>query len=234
MSEPDTPVPTPTPTAAPGINHGGMSGSSATPPPAATGSGAGGMEDYNPALPNGAAFPILRVRVARQERETLSLPARLSTIDRYQLEQAVNGRQPRRFGLSMRNSTWLINGRSFKLEEVAPDEVVKLGTLEAWEFVNELNPNEAMEKMGMVHPMHIHGVQFQVIDRQIQVPELKAGWDSVREGFVDEGWKDTVLVMPGERVRLLLKFEYPDLFLFHCHNLEHEDLGMMRNYRTEL
>ena len=55
----------------------------------------------------------------------------------------------------------------------------------------------------------------------------------MREGYVDEGWKDTVLVMPGEGVRLLLRFDFPDLFLFHCHNLEHEDLGMMRNYRAE-
>lgn len=44
------------------------------------------------------------------------------------------------------------------------------------------------------------------------------------------GWKDTVLVMPGERVKLLLKFEdYPGMYLYHCHNLEHEDQGMMRN-----
>jgi FtsP/CotA-like multicopper oxidase with cupredoxin domain len=81
--------------------------------------------------------------------------------------------------------------------------------------------------------MHIHGVQFQVIDRQVLVPALKAGWDSVHEGYVDEGWKDTVLVMPGEGVRLLLRFDFPDLFLYHCHNLEHEDLGMMRNYRVD-
>jgi FtsP/CotA-like multicopper oxidase with cupredoxin domain len=48
---------------------------------------------------------------------------------------------------------------------------------------------------------------------------------------VDEGWKDTALVMPGERVRVLMRFEhYPGLFLYHCHNLEHEDMGMMRNY----
>ena len=49
----------------------------------------------------------------------------------------------------------------------------------------------------------------------------------------DEGWKDTVLVMPGERVRLAMKFErYKGLFLYHCHNLEHESSGMMRNFRV--
>ena len=51
------------------------------------------------------------------------------------------------------------------------------------------------------------------------------------DGYLDEGWKDTVLVMPGERVRLMMRFaDYDGLFLYHCHNLEHEDMGMMRNY----
>jgi FtsP/CotA-like multicopper oxidase with cupredoxin domain len=55
---------------------------------------------------------------------------------------------------------------------------------------------------------------------------------SLREGFTDEGWKDTVLVLPGETVRLLMQFpQFKGLFLYHCHNLEHEDMGMMRNYR---
>ena len=46
----------------------------------------------------------------------------------------------------------------------------------------------------------------------------------------EKGWKDTVLVMPGERVRILTQFNIPGLFVFHCHNLEHEDDGMMLNY----
>ena len=47
------------------------------------------------------------------------------------------------------------------------------------------------------------------------------------------GWKDSVLLMPGEAARLLLRFEdFTGLYLYHCHNLEHEDLGMMRNYRV--
>ena len=217
----------PTPTgAAPGME-------TMVTPSAASTAQATGAPAYNPALPNGAAFPVLTVRVERQEIETLQLPTRLSVVQRHRVEEAVNGMEPRRFSLSMRGSTWLINGRSFKLEEVAEDEVVKVGSVEAWEFVNELNPDEPMEKMGMIHPMHLHGVQFQVIDREVMVPALKAGWDSVHEGYVDEGWKDTVLIMPGERVRLLTRFQFPDLFLFHCHNLEHEDLGMMRNYRAD-
>jgi FtsP/CotA-like multicopper oxidase with cupredoxin domain len=46
--------------------------------------------------------------------------------------------------------------------------------------------------------------------------------------------KDTVLLMPGERVELLVRFgDYAGLFLYHCHNLEHEDMGMMRNFLVE-
>lgn len=193
----------------------------------------GGMMGGGRALPNGAPFPVLKVRVAREEKETGTLPAVLATLPRYRLGDAVNGRAPRRFALTMRAMNWLINGRSFHMEEVAPDETVRLNTVEAWEFVNERNPGEMMEQNGMVHPMHIHGVQFQVIERQV-VPDLKAGWDTVKDGYVDEGWKDTFLIMPGERVKLVMRFQdHPGLFLYHCHNLEHEDMGMMRNYRIE-
>lgn len=127
---------------------------------------------------------------------------------------------------------WKINGRTFEMDAVADDERVKSGDLEVWEFVNETNPGEMMDPMGMAHPIHIHGVQFQVVDRQV-LPELKSGWDAVQEGVVDEGWKDTFLLMPGERVKTLLKFgEHTGKFVFHCHNLEHESQGMMRNYEV--
>src|SRR5215475_8963158 len=96
---------------------------------------------------------------------------------------------------------------------VSRGEIVKLDSLEVWEFANNAGGMGAM-----VHPMHIHGVQFQVVDRQIE-PAFQEGWTAVRAGYVDEGWKDTVLLWPGERVRLLMKFEdYTGLFLYHCHN----------------
>ncbi len=85
----------------------------------------------------------------------------------------------------------------------------------------------------MAHPVHMHGVQFQVIERTIETDQ-SAGWATLSEGFVDGGWKDTVLVMPGERVKVLVRFDgYPGMYLYHCHNLEHEDQGMMRNFLIE-
>ncbi|NJO82047.1 MAG: multicopper oxidase domain-containing protein [Blastochloris sp.] len=96
-----------------------------------------------------------------------------------------------------------------------------------------LTRRDLLRLMGMAHPIHLHGGQFQVIGRSV-LPELQAGWDAVKAGYVDDGWKDTVLVIPGERVQLLMAFkEYAGTYLYHCHNLEHEYAGIMRNYRVE-
>ena len=190
-----------------------------------------GMEGGNaPAL--GTALDIIRLRVTRQEAETLTLPATLSALQRDRLEDAVNRDTPRPVALSLRGMQWRINGKTYEMGVVDPQEVVKLNSLEVWEIINETNPGEMMDPMGMAHPFHIHGGQFQVISRTV-LPELRPGWESVREGYVDEGWKDTVLVMPGERVQLLMRFrDHLGDFVYHCHNLEHEDAGMMRSYRV--
>jgi len=71
--------------------------------------------------------------------------------------------------------------------------------------------------------MHIHGVQFQVLHRM-------GGRNTIIAS--EKGWKDTVLVMPGEKVQVIMTFpDYKGTFVFHCHNLEHEDDGMMLNYQ---
>ena len=57
--------------------------------------------------------------------------------------------------------------------------------------------------------------------------------NALREGIVDDGWRDTVLVLPGETVRVQVTFtKHAGLYLYHCHILEHEDMGMMRNFRV--
>ena len=83
--------------------------------------------------------------------------------------------------------------------------------------------------MAMAHPIHLHGQQFQVVKRDSA--KVGAGYASVKEGFITSGWKETVLVMPGEKITILKPFDdYTGLFLYHCHNLEHEDMDMMRNF----
>jgi len=93
---------------------------------------------------------------------------------------------------------------------------------EIWEFVNDTM---------MPDPMHVHGLQFAVIERE-RIGDRR-GWDGLQAGIVDAGWHDTVLVMLGERVRIALAFEdFEGLYMYHCHNMEHEDNGMMRYYRV--
>jgi FtsP/CotA-like multicopper oxidase with cupredoxin domain len=176
------------------------------------------------ALPNGAGFTILRVRVNRSEKENLSLPQRLADIERYRITDALNPYDPKAFYLVPGHMAWTINGRTFQMVAVADDEKVQMNSLEVWDFINEGGGMGMMGMMNMPHPIHLHGMQFQILERQ----------GVLHEGYVDEGWKDTVLLMPGEGARLLVRFgDYPGLFLYHCHNLEHEDMGMMRNYLVE-
>ncbi|MBX3724903.1 MAG: multicopper oxidase domain-containing protein [Xanthomonadales bacterium] len=91
-----------------------------------------------------------------------------------------------------------------RIEVLAP-----LGATETWRFINRGN---------QPHPMHLHGSRFRVTARS--GPPLAT----------DAGWKDTVLVRVGETVDVRLSFEVPGLFVLHCHNLEHEDEGMMQNF----
>jgi FtsP/CotA-like multicopper oxidase with cupredoxin domain len=180
----------------------------------------------NAALPNGAPFDILSIDVARRERSEFVLPSRLSTYDAaWQPPVSVQTRTVR---VDFRMMQFLLNGRQFDLNDVAPDETVQAGSTHIWEFDNS---GPAMMNMRLGHPMHLHGRQFRVLRRQVE-PARLADWKELSGGFVDEGWKDTVLVLPGERVQILVQFsKYPGLYLYHCHNLEHEDAGMMRNYR---
>lgn len=173
---------------------------------------------------NGSGFNILKVSISKDKKIILALPDQLSEIKRYQPADAVNYQNPKRFSLQMRHMTGTINGRTFEMEAVADEERVKLNTMEIWEFRNG-NGGRGMMGMGdMPHPIHLHGKQFQILER--------SGVN--HDGYIDQGWKDTVLVLPGERIKILVRFEdHPGLFLYHCHNLEHEDMGMMRNYSVE-
>ncbi len=205
---------------------------------AGTSGGMGGMMGGGSSLPNGAALEIAEFRVGAAGAKVSPLPQRLSTIVRHNEQEAVNRNSPRSFTLAMQGMIHTINGRVFEMDAVANDEIVRLGDLEIWEFVNREGASGGMGMGGMMnmempHPMHMHGVQFQVVERQVD-GNFRGQYDQVSAGFVDEGWKDTVLVMPGERVRVLVRFEdFAGLYLYHCHNLEHEDAGMMRNYRVE-
>lgn len=93
-------------------------------------------------------------------------------------------------------------------------ETPLLNSVEIWELVN-LTPG--------IHPIHVHLVNFHVLDRHDQNGNLVAPLPA------DFGLKDTVLVGPGEIVRIIMKFQpFSGDYVWHCHRLEHEDHDMMR------
>jgi FtsP/CotA-like multicopper oxidase with cupredoxin domain len=104
-----------------------------------------------------------------------------------------------------------------------------VGAIEVWELYNATAD---------AHPMHVHEVTFEVVNRQdihvdeddgtVQVvpgstPRLPEPWET--------GFKDTVIAYPGQVTRLRARFDTPGQFVWHCHIVEHEDNEMMRPYR---
>lgn len=177
----------------------------------------------------GEEFTVLKVRVTKKTSSNDVLPKRLSKIPALSLADAENPHSPRRITLSMRHMSALLNGRSYKMNDIREDEIVPVNTVQLMEFDNGFHGMGGMGMMGMPHPMHLHGEQFQVLKREVRSKSGK-GYSSLSEGFLDKGWKDTVLVMPGEKVTILKPFnDFTGLFMYHCHNLEHEDMGMMRD-----
>ena len=175
-------------------------------------------------LPLGAEFNILKLSVLAGERVIAELPTALSSIQPI----TTAGAAERKIELSMGQMRFLINGLTFRMDEIAFD--VKRNTVEVWSISNPA--------IGMPHPMHIHGFSFQVLER-IGSPSQMSAAARFGKGRVvsDLGWKDTVLVWPGETVRIALDFthDFPgdQTYVFHCHNLEHEDAGMMINFRVK-
>jgi len=177
-------------------------------------------------VPNGTPFQACRFSVEGRGRR-LTLPTQLRPLAWRPPTEVVNLERPRRFDVTMTMMRFLLNDRSFEMTSVAPDERVKLDTTEDWEFRN------GGGMMAMPHPIHVHGGQFEIVERAVS-PGAERAWSTVGDGLINEGWKDTFLLMPGERVRIRLRFErHAGLFLYHCHNLEHEDMGMMRNFSVE-
>ena len=83
----------------------------------------------------------------------------------------------------------------------------------------------------LAHPAPDAHPQRPVPGRPADASSSASSYATVNQGFVDSGWKDTVLVWPGERVKVAMKFApYTGMYMYHCHILEHEDMTMMRNY----
>ena len=110
-------------------------------------------------------------------------------------------------------------------------ETPKLNSTEIWEFVNLTED---------VHPMHLHLVRFQLLDRRVFDPfqylmykKLQFLSPAVPPEPNELGWKDTIQCPPGMITRIVAKFEgFPGKYLYHCHILEHESNDMMRPFEV--
>jgi FtsP/CotA-like multicopper oxidase with cupredoxin domain len=100
--------------------------------------------------------------------------------------------------------------------EDAVTETPALDATEVWEMHNHTED---------AHPIHIHQVQFEVVNRE----SLETGAMRGPEPW-ETGFKDTVIAFPDEITRVRARFEIPGLTVWHCHILEHEDNEMMRPY----
>jgi FtsP/CotA-like multicopper oxidase with cupredoxin domain len=107
---------------------------------------------------------------------------------------------------------FLINGETFDASRIALTS--RSGEVEHWSIENRTD---------MDHPFHLHGTQFQVVERE-------RNGKRTPEPYL--AWRDTVNVQPGETVRIATVQKMPGERMFHCHILEHEDLGMMATLKV--
>jgi len=96
-----------------------------------------------------------------------------------------------------------------------------VGATEVWELNNFTED---------AHPIHIHEIHFQVVDRQALGPDNRPTGPVRPPEEWETGFKDTVISYPGEVTRVRGRFDVPGLFIWHCHIVEHEDNEMMRPY----
>jgi spore coat protein A len=181
-----------------------------------------------PGSPGQGVIPdVMKFIVQDVLGHTAALPDTLRSIERLDEANAVEVRdlELRKQAEACAGSVWLINDLGW--EDIT--ERPELGTTEVWRFIN---------RSGIAHPMHMHLVFFQVLDRQ---PFDVVGGEIVPIGVPvppdssEAGWKDTAAVNPQEILRVIARFEdYTGLYAYHCHILEHEDHEMMRQFEVVL
>jgi blue copper oxidase len=154
------------------------------------------------------SFDLLEFRAAEDLEPSPELPERIVPAEPLHESRAA---RVRRFELSGQG---MINGRALDMTRI--DQVVDVGATEIWEVANN---------SGTPHNFHVHDVRFRVLEYGGDAPPAHLA-----------GLKDTVYVPPNETVRLLTAFgDYSDAelpYMFHCHVLQHEDRGMMGQFKV--
>ncbi len=162
---------------------------------------------------SGSTAQIMRFDVTKRVTETKVVPAFLQAWEELPEKDSVAHRE---FNLARQTLngvlTWTINGQAYDAAN-PPLATPRVDTIEHWNFVNPTNHP---------HPMHLHLVQFQVVNI-----------NGVPQEASEFGWKDTFVVPPASEVTILAKFSrYTGRYVFHCHNLEHEDYAMMGEFEV--
>lgn len=160
-------------------------------------------------------FDIMQMNVvAPTANPVLTIPATLVTLSPWDPAHAnrIRSREISGMGMVSGQGNFMMDNASY--DHMTINDTMQLNDIEVWNISNNSN---------MTHPLHIHDIQFYILNRNGAGP-----------GMYEKGLKDVVLVKPGETVTLITKFEdFSDdtvPYMYHCHNLAHEDMGMMLQF----
>jgi spore coat protein A len=160
----------------------------------------------------GSTAQVMRFHVVHTEKDDSTVPGRLAEVEKLDPDSVTETRRFRfERGDVLDQRGWVIDEESFHPDLISARP--GLGDTEIWEVKGS---------GGRHHPIHLHLVHFQVLSRNGRNPRPQ-----------DVGWKDTVDLAPGEEARVIARFDgYRGKYVFHCHNLEHEDMMMMANFEV--
>jgi spore coat protein A, manganese oxidase len=189
-----------------------------------------GWNVLNATWPAVYEFMQFRVVLPLKNQTSFSMPAQIP-FARLDADQAVVTRDfvlSEQMDAQGRSVGLRINGKGY---DDPVTETIQLNSVEKWRFINTSDD---------AHPMHLHLVQFQIVERQgfnvqamLSARKLELVGQPRPPHPNELGWKDTATVNPGDVLTILARFEgYTGRYVFHCHMLEHEDNDMMRPFEV--
>jgi spore coat protein A, manganese oxidase len=178
------------------------------------------------------AFDIMQFRVSSKKvSDTSSLPSALRAMQKIPESQATQTRLLTldEYVTPSGNTAKLLLNATYWHQPITEKPV--LGSTEIWTLINPTNDT---------HPIHLHLVRFQILDRRNYEPwlyqtkrELHFTGASQPPEANEAGWKDTVQAHSRMVTRIIVPFEgFTGRYVWHCHILEHEDNEMMRPYEV--
>jgi len=176
------------------------------------------------------AFTVMQFRVSKSAvQDDSRLPSTLRPVPKLAEADAIKTRiltLGEADDMQGNPTTMLLNNAHW---DMPVTENPKLGSTEIWNLLNFTDDS---------HPIHLHMVRFQILDRRSFEPEayyhggkIQYIGDPIPPAANEAGWKDTVQAHPGMVTRIIARFDgFPGRYVWHCHILEHEDNEMMRPY----